>query len=60
MDSNQLRVDFLVDGRILIEVGGAGKTFRQIADAPDSYLAVDDIEIGRGTRIPLWMFGLLY
>ncbi len=27
---------------------------------PDSYLAVDDIEIGRGNRIPLWMFGLLY
>ncbi len=54
------RGDFLVDGRILIEVGGAGKTFRQIADAPNSYLAVDDIEIGRGNRIPLWMFGLLY
>ena len=54
------RGDFLVDGRILIEVGGAGKTFRQIADVPDSYLAVDDIEIGRGNRIPLWMFGLLY
>ena len=60
MDSNQLRGDFLVDGRILIEVGGAGKTFRQIADTPNSYLAVDDIEIGRGNRIPLWMFGLLY
>ena len=54
------RGDFFVDGRILIEVGGAGKTFRQIADAPDSYLAVDDIEVGRGNRIPLWMFGLLY
>ncbi len=50
----------LVDGGILIEVGGAGKTFRQIADTSNSYLAVDDIEIGRGNRIPLWMFGLLY
>ena len=41
-------------------VYGAGKTVDQIADAPDSFLAVDDIEVGRGNRIPLWMFGLLY
>ena len=27
---------------------------------PDSYLAVDDIEMGQGNGIPLWMFGLLY
>lgn len=26
-------------------------------DGPDSYLAVDDTEIGSGARIPLWMFG---
>ena len=26
---------------------------------PDSYLAVDDTEIGRGNKIPLWLFGLL-
>ena len=54
------RGDFLVDGRVLVEVGGAGKTFGQIADAPNSYLAVDDVEVGRGNRIPLWAFGLLY
>ncbi len=29
-------------------------------DEPDSYLAVDDTEIGSGARIPLWMFGFLY
>ncbi|MGN0282124.1 MAG: hypothetical protein ACI4B3_07485 [Prevotella sp.] len=52
--------DFLVDGRYLFEVGGKGKTFSQIKDIPDSYLAVDDTEIGRGARIPLWLFGLLY
>ena len=52
--------DFLVDGRYLFEVGGASKTFEQIKDTPDSYLAVDDIETGVGNRIPLWMFGLLY
>lgn len=36
------------------------KTFDQIADLPNSYLAVDNIEIGNGNRIPLWMFGCLY
>lgn len=54
------RGDFLVDGRWLFEVGGRSKTFSQIADTPDSYLAVDDTEIGSRHRIPLWMFGLLY
>lgn len=52
--------DFLVEGRYLFEVGGKGKTFTQIKDIPDSYLAVDDTEIGRGARIPLWLFGMLY
>lgn len=52
--------DFLVDGTYLFEVGGKGKTFSQIADIADSYLAVDNIETGHGKRIPLWMFGLLY
>lgn len=52
--------DFLVDGKLLIEVGGKGKDFSQIADLPDSYLAVDNVEIGVGNRIPLWMLGLLY
>ncbi len=52
--------DFLVNGKYLFEVGGEGKTFDQIADIPNSYLAVDGIETGYGDRIPLWMFGLLY
>lgn len=67
---NQLRVshdvvlppqgDFLVDGQLLFEVGGPSKTFSQIKDVPDSYLAVDGIEYGIGCRIPLWLFGFLY
>lgn len=52
--------DFALDGRYLFEVGGKGKNFHQIADEPNSYLAVDGIETGSGNRIPLWMFGLLY
>ena len=52
--------DFLVDGKFLFEVGGNSKTFDQIANIPDSYLAIANIETGSGNRIPLWMFGLLY
>ena len=52
--------DFLVNGKYLFEVGGEGKTFDQIADIPNSYLAVDGIETGYAARIPLWMFDLLY
>lgn len=52
--------DFKVDGRYLFEVGGESKTFDQIANIPESYLVIDDIETGFGNRIPLWMFGMLY
>ena len=53
------RGDFLVDGKRLFEVGGRGKDFPQIADVPDSFLAVDGIETGSRNRIPLWAFGLV-
>lgn len=39
---------------------GKTKTFEQIKDLPDSYLAIDDVEYGTGKRIPLWLFGFLY
>lgn len=52
--------DFLVDGKYLFEVGGAGKGFGQIKDIPDSYVVNDDVEIGIGNKIPLWLFGFLY
>lgn len=55
-----LKGDFLVDNKYLFEVGGRKKSFEQIADIPDSFLAVDDTEVGLGNRIPLWMFGLIY
>ena len=52
--------DFLVDGKYLFEVGGRKKSFGQIKDIPASFLAVDDLEVGYGNRIPLWLFGFLY
>ncbi len=52
--------DFMVNQTYLFEVGGKSKSFEQIKDEPNSFLAIDGIEIGSRNRIPLWMFGLLY
>lgn len=52
--------DFLLDRKYLFEVGGKGKGFSQISDIPDSYVIADDLEIGFGNKIPLWLFGFLY
>ena len=40
--------------------GGGSKTFKQIRDVKDSYLAVDHTPIGDVNRISLWLFGFLY
>jgi len=52
--------DFLVDGKYLFEIGGKGKGFDQIKDLPNSYVVNDDVEVGFGNKIPLWLFGFLY
>ena len=52
--------DFFVDGKYTIEVGGKDKTFDQIKDIQDSFLAIDDVESGHRNKIPLWLFGFLY
>jgi len=54
------RGDFRVADTYLFEVGGKNKDFKQIANIPNSFLALDDIEIGFGAKIPLWLFGFLY
>jgi len=52
--------DFRVDEKYLFEVGGKNKGFKQIRDIPNSFVIADDIEIGFGNKIPLWLFGFLY
>lgn len=52
--------DFMIDGKYSFEVGGKNKDFRQIKDVQNSFLAVDDTEIGVRNKIPLWLFGFLY
>jgi predicted AAA+ superfamily ATPase len=52
--------DFLLDDTYTFEVGGKNKSFKQIKDLPNSFVIADDIEIGSGNKIPLWLFGFLY
>lgn len=52
--------DFFVDETYVFEIGGPSKTVEQIKGLPSSYLAIDEIKVGSGKRIPLWLFGLLY
>lgn len=51
--------DFKIDGKYLFEVGGRKKSFEQIKDEENSYLAIDSIETGNGSKIPLWLFGFI-
>lgn len=52
--------DFYCEEKYTFEVGGKKKGFGQIKDVPDSYVVSDDLEIGVGHKIPLWLFGFLY
>lgn len=54
--------DFRIDNDIVIEVGGASKGMAQISDEDKgkAALAVDDIDMAAGNKIPLWAFGFLY
>ena len=52
--------DFLIDEKYTFEVGGKNKTFKQIKNIENSFIVLDDIEIGNGNKIPLWLFGFLY
>ena len=54
------RGDFMVNGKYTFEIGGKNKDFTQIKNVKNSFLAIDDIAIGVGNKIPLWMFGFLY
>ena len=52
--------DLLVDRKLLFEVGGRSKGYKQIANIPDSYTVNDGVDIGFENKIPLWLFGMLY
>ncbi len=52
--------DFLINDQYTFEIGGESKTAKQIKNTSDSFVVKDNIEIGSGKNIPLWMFGFLY
>lgn len=66
---NQMRVnndiissresDFRI-GKYTFEVGGKKKGKKQIEDVPNGIIVRDDIEVGHGIIVPLWMFGMNY
>jgi len=50
--------DFKVED-ILFEIGGKNKSFSQIKDLKNSYLAIDTDFTSNDKKIPLWLFGFL-
>jgi len=66
---NQMRVnnkvfrsekgDFNI-GNLTFEVGGKGKTQKQIEGLKNAFIVKDDIEYGYKNVVPLWAFGLNY
>jgi predicted AAA+ superfamily ATPase len=52
--------DFSIDGKYIIETGGKHKGFSQIEGMENGWVVSDDIEVGFGRKVPLWVFGFLY
>ncbi len=52
--------DFLIDDQWVMEIGGKNKNDYQVRDEQNAYLVLDDMKIGFGKKIPLYLFGFLY
>jgi predicted AAA+ superfamily ATPase len=52
--------DFLIENKYLFEVGGRSKGKHQITGKENAYILKDDIDIGIGNVIPMWLMGFLY
>ncbi len=51
--------DFKVND-VIFEVGGSGKTLKQIKGLENAYILADGILVGTNRQIPLYMLGFLY
>ena len=51
--------DFIVDEKYIFEIGGKNKSFSQIKDVKNSFLALDVDSTINNKKIPLWLFGLV-
>ncbi|QBN19857.1 AAA family ATPase [Flavobacterium nackdongense] len=54
------KVDFTVNETYWFEIGGKNKGKSQLVGLDNAYLVQDQIAIGVGNTIPLWLFGMLY
>ena len=52
--------DFIIDKKYTFEIGGKNKSKKQIAKLDHAFIAKDNIEIGFGNNIPVWLFGFMY
>lgn len=52
--------DFIIDRKYTFEIGGKGKTSKQIQGIENSFVVRDDMEVGNLNVIPLYLFGFLY
>ncbi len=52
--------DFIIDRKYTFEIGGKGKSSKQISGVKNSFVIRDDMEVGSLNIIPLYLFGLLY
>ncbi len=52
--------DFYINNKYTFEVGGKSKNFRQIAGINNSFVVADNLEVGFGNKIPIWLFGFMY
>lgn len=52
--------DFLINEELLIEIGGSEKSSSQVAEYVNHLILSDDIEIGWGKKVPLFLLGFLY
>lgn len=52
--------DFISDQTYTFEIGGKNKTKKQIDHLSNAYVAKDNIEIGFGNIVPVWLFGFMY
>ncbi|MCK4662532.1 MAG: ATP-binding protein [Bacteroidales bacterium] len=52
--------DFIVNDKYSFEIGGKNKQQKQIKNLANAFIVKDNIEMGMGNIIPLWLFGFLY
>lgn len=52
--------DFLINTEILLEIGGKNKNSSQVAHHENHLIFSDELEIGWGKQVPLYLLGFLY